>query len=361
MLMAENQSAQLIAATAADRKSVYRCPGCQAPVRLKRGTVMSAHFAHKANQACETFSEGETAEHILGKQQLAAWFAAAGYTVQLEARLPAIHQRPDVLVQLGNHQPLALEFQCSPIAVEKLTQRTKGYREHGYRVLWLLGSPYQHQLRANAKALKFLQHHHAWGCFLIYWCTNANGGQLLLNLTVVDGERLNYQRQRWAAKQVSVPELLTYQPNFPPPIRVPVQFEHYQHRLILGRLQRQPAMVTLQTYCYRHGGTLAQLPLWVFMMAPKVPILKTTYLAWYLHIFVTLRQGPATRTPAQLLAIIWRTLTPCLAQRPCLLASDELQAQLIAAVVTELAAAKVIRRVAGVWQLQAGQLAWSKH
>lgn len=361
MLIAEDETEKLVTAILARRGSKYRCPGCHCPVRLKRGTVMCAHFAHQANQACTTFSEGETAEHLLGKQQLAAWFAASGYTVTLEARLPTIHQRPDVLVQLGKQPPLALEFQCSPISVEKLRQRTQGYRDHGYRVLWLLGSPYQHQLRLNAKALKFLQHYAPWGCFLVYWLTTINGGQLLLNLTTVDGERLNYQVQAWQAAQVSVSAVLNLKTQLFAPHKIPAQFVTFQQQLVLGRLRHQPAVVSLQTYCYQHGGSLAQLPSWVFMTTPKVPILKTAYLNWMVYLLMALRVAPPRLSQQRLQTLIWQTLLPCVAQQPCLLEPNRLQAQLVAAAISELRGAKVIIRQDRDWQIVAAQLDWRAH
>lgn len=358
--MAEDATQQLVTADRAQRQSTYRCPGCHAPVRLKRGTVMIAHFAHRANATCATFSEGETAEHLLGKRQLAAWFTAAGYTVQVEARLPAIHQRPDILVQLGNGQPLALEFQCSPIAIDRLAQRTQGYRAHGYRVLWLLGSPYQQRLRLNSAALKFLQYYAPWGCFLIYWQTKENSLRLVLNLMTVDGEPLSYQQRQWQAKKFSVLTLLTYRPVRLAAIKVPGHFEHYQQRLLLGRVSHQTGLVSLQTACYQHGGTLAQLPSWVFLTTAKPPILKTTYLKWGVALFLKLRQSAKWLTQSDLQTLIWQTLRPCLAIRPCLVGADRLQQALVATMMTELITRKVILPQATGWALQSEPLAWKK-
>ncbi|WP_223877254.1 competence protein CoiA [Lactiplantibacillus pingfangensis] len=358
--MAEDARQQLIMADSAKRQVNYWCPGCHAPVRLKHGTVMVAHFAHQANEACDTFSEGETAEHLLGKQQLAAWFAAAGYTVQIEARLPEIHQRPDVLVRLGEGQPLALEFQCSPIALEQLTQRTQGYRDHGYRVLWLLGSPYQHRLRTNSNALKFLQYYATWGCFLCYWLTRENGIKLLSNLMTIDGEPLSYQHEQWSAKQISVLTLLAHRPVKLAEIQVPDHFRQYQQRLLLGRLSHQAGIVSLQTACYQQGGTLAQLPSWVFITVAKIPILKTTYLNWYLAIFLALRGASRRLGQQELRLVILKTLQPRLAIRPCLRSARHLKQTLVDTVISELITAAVIVPQAAGWQLQASQLAWRK-
>lgn len=99
MLIAMDAQHQLVNAATADRQIEYYCPGCVQPVRLKRGAVIVPHFAHVHATDCDAFSEGETTDHLRGKQQLATWFAASGYTVRLEAGLPEIHQRPDILVR----------------------------------------------------------------------------------------------------------------------------------------------------------------------------------------------------------------------------------------------------------------------
>ncbi|AVK63287.1 competence protein [Lactobacillus sp. CBA3606] len=361
MLMAQDEQHHLIAAAEAQRQTTYHCPGCQAPVRLKHGTVMVAHFAHQSVQDCHTFSEGETAEHLQGKQQLASWFKASGYTVQLEAPLPAIHQRPDVLVQLGQNRPLALEFQCSPLSVERLAERTQGYRNHGYRVLWLLGSPYQRVLRTNAKALKFLHYNQQWGCYLAFWQVNLNGLLLVLNIATYDGEPLTYQRQLVLAKTTSVLGLLAYQPVLVAPMQVATRYQTYQQRLTLGRLTHQAAAVKLQKICYTQGGTLSQLPAWVVPVSAKPPILRTTYLVWYLQLFIQLRQQPLVLRMVQLTTVIWTTLQPLLALRSCLPTKNDLARQLIIAVVHELKQAKVIEPVGADWRLNPAQLKWQPH
>ena len=362
MLMAQDQQQQLIMAADAKRKQVYVCPGCQQPVRLKRGTVMAAHFAHQV-AACQTFSEGETAEHLLGKQQLAAWFQASGYTVQLEAPLTELHQRPDVLVQRGSQAPLALEFQCSPLSVTRLAERTQGYRQHGYRVLWLLGSPYQvtGRLKGHAKALKFLQYNVQWGCYLLFWDVDRRQLQLNFNLLTCDGDPLHVQRQWFATRWTPVTTLLKYRPVLTVPTVVADHYQAYQRRLTLGRLGQQPQVVALQTFCYRHGVTLATTPNWVYPMIAKVPILIGPYLSWYLHVFIQLQQAPTELTNKQLYQLIQLELTPQLAPVSCLSRQAELQQQLIHSLIAELATRKVISARSSGWRLNPAMLRWKRH
>ncbi|VDG20794.1 competence protein [Lactobacillus sp.] [Lactiplantibacillus mudanjiangensis] len=362
MLMAQDDQQRLIDAATAKRQQHYQCPGCRAPVQLKRGTVVTAHFAHQAHHSCQTFSEGETAEHLLGKQQLAAWFKASGYQVQLEAPLKALHQRPDVLVQLPGQPPLALEFQCSPLSVTRLKARTQGYHNHGYRVLWLLGSPYQQpRLRPTSKAMKFLQLSTQWGCYLVFWETHQQALQLKFNLLSFDGDPLTSQRQFFHSQHQSVAQLLAYHPILLRPQLVPKQFQRQQRRLLVGRLTQQPRLVALQTRCYQQGGTLATLPRWVYPMTAKWPILTTPFLDWYMQVFFQLRQLADTiLSLKQLVQLGWQTLQPCLAVTSCIMKPRQLQLRLIQALLTELVTQHVLIAVPNGWRVNSRQLAWRR-
>lgn len=147
MLLALNQEQQLIMATdLADRNQLYFCPCCKEPVYLKKGEIMIPHFAHYKTCTQQMFSEGETPEHLNGKRALANWFEQLGGEVQLEAFLPKIKQRPDILVKFSKKQtPIAVEFQCSPISPEKLSDRSFGYLKADYFPLWIFGERYKKQ------------------------------------------------------------------------------------------------------------------------------------------------------------------------------------------------------------------------
>ena len=51
-----------------------------------------------------------------------------GYSVQPEAYLSDLKQRPDVLVKRQGRNDLALEYQCAPITPKRLVERSNGYR-----------------------------------------------------------------------------------------------------------------------------------------------------------------------------------------------------------------------------------------
>ncbi|MDE1547975.1 competence protein CoiA [Jeotgalibaca caeni] len=138
MFYAETKERQRISAEEWETGPV-QCPGCKEPVFLKKGGRKLAHFCHYAHAECHQFSEGETQAHLLGKQQLFQWLVDQGIEVEMEAWLPELKQRPDLLVG-GN---IALEYQCSPIQTERLVERTNGYLKAGYEVIWLCGKEYE--------------------------------------------------------------------------------------------------------------------------------------------------------------------------------------------------------------------------
>ncbi|OJF96481.1 competence protein CoiA [Alkalibacterium sp. 20] len=122
------------------------CPSCKEEVIFKNGSIYQSHFSHKNNSDCQTFSEGETPEHMEGKLLLYNWFKKEKIEVQLEAFLPALKQRPDLLVNYKGTN-IAIEYQCSTITKEKIISRTRGYKNNGYYVFWILG----HKLKVSEK------------------------------------------------------------------------------------------------------------------------------------------------------------------------------------------------------------------
>ncbi len=121
------------------RHESFFCPQCQQPVRLKAGAVKIPHFAHEANSECShSFAEGESLPHLLGKSQLFEHLSTL-YEVKLEPYLPALKQRPDLLIQ--KKYQYALEFQCSRLDPQLFYQRTEGYKKHHIYPIWLVKTP----------------------------------------------------------------------------------------------------------------------------------------------------------------------------------------------------------------------------
>ena len=108
---------------------------------LKAGQIKIPHFAHFKNSQCELlFSEGESATHLLGKQQLYQLFTKLHLEPILEPYLPQIRQRPDILISKDGRQ-FAIEFQCSKIPFSLFQQRTNGYVAANITPIWIVHTP----------------------------------------------------------------------------------------------------------------------------------------------------------------------------------------------------------------------------
>lgn len=141
--------------------SKFTCPQCETPLRLKIGKVVTPHFAHIVLTNCLTsFSERESPTHLTGKQHLAEFFTSVGCKVYVEAFLPKISQRPDLLVK-NKRNTFAIEFQCSVIPADDVEKRTAGYLRLKIPAIWLLRTPKNIQVISKGISLiklsKFMQ------------------------------------------------------------------------------------------------------------------------------------------------------------------------------------------------------------
>lgn len=135
--------------------SQFTCPQCGNPLRLKIGKVVTPHFAHIVLSDCFTsFSERESPTHLIGKQQLAEFFTRVGFQVEVEAFIPKISQRPDLLVQKGRNL-FAVEFQCSVIPIDDVYKRNLGYNQVKIPSVWLLRTPAN--INVNATGVTFIK------------------------------------------------------------------------------------------------------------------------------------------------------------------------------------------------------------
>lgn len=119
----------------------FFCPQCKQPVILKVGDVVIPHFAHRQHTACrDSFSEGESPIHLLGKSQLHDWLTQHSDRVELEPYIREIRQRPDLLITWKGEE-VPFEFQCSVIPVSKVEERNTGYSLMNMQPIWLLQTP----------------------------------------------------------------------------------------------------------------------------------------------------------------------------------------------------------------------------
>ena len=123
------------------KTETFHCPQCKEQVLLKVGDIIIPHFAHHQQTNCrDSFSEGESPTHLLGKIQLYELFSHLPLQTEMEPYLPDIQQRPDLLVTWQNQQ-VPIEFQCSTIPFALILERNAGYHSMNMQPIWILLTP----------------------------------------------------------------------------------------------------------------------------------------------------------------------------------------------------------------------------
>lgn len=153
LLVAYDHKNNLVLAQNANADTQYFCPACQQIVIKRAGTYKVAHYAHQTVCPISEENTGETSEHLNGKLQLQQFFAKY-YQTKLEVYFPQIKQRADLVLINGQRQ-IVIEYQCSPLSIEKLRKRTAGYEKSGLSVVWILGQRYFKRLAKDSILAKF--------------------------------------------------------------------------------------------------------------------------------------------------------------------------------------------------------------
>jgi competence CoiA-like predicted nuclease len=125
----------------ADRRRDYRCGCCDEPVVLRRGAIVSAHFAHRPRSTCP-WRKGEGATHMQAKMELAEEFRRRGAEVSVERVLAGLDgdRRADVFVESGRDR-VVLEIQHSDLPVRTIEARARFYAQHGITQIWITVLP----------------------------------------------------------------------------------------------------------------------------------------------------------------------------------------------------------------------------
>ena len=147
MLVAKDELGRVVAAynkTAQQLHSIRQkslfCPDCKERVILKAGPIITPHFAHLKHSHCTNY-ENESEAHLKGKLHLYEWFKKQNIPVSIEHYLPSIKQRADLLIKVKKKY-VAVEYQCAPISINEIIERTNGFLSLGIIPIWIFGSSY---------------------------------------------------------------------------------------------------------------------------------------------------------------------------------------------------------------------------
>lgn len=260
----------------------FFCPGCREAVFLKKGKHIQAHFAHYTQHNCSVFSEGETEEHLSGKKLLYKWFKQQNIPCQLEAYLPELKQRPDLLIWLTDQRPVAIEFQCSSLPIEKMIARTEGYQKNGYSVIWISGSKFQMKKRLTPFQYLFLNNHPSYGLYFV--CLNVEKERFDVYSQISSQQPSYYPKCQKA--HLSLNELLSFvdfsvkKSGKLKKEKADFSFLRSHEYLIKGRVYQNPKMVAFQKYIYYHGQSLISLPREVYLPIKNEVLIRTIPHFW---------------------------------------------------------------------------------
>ncbi|WP_461239705.1 competence protein CoiA [Paucilactobacillus sp. N302-9] len=264
MIMASDGQ-EMIHANEAILKKTYYCPVCQEHVFLKAGQIKMKHFAHQRGSQCVD-AEPESVEHFLGKEQLFYWAKCQNYSPKYEVYFPEIKQRADLIFRI-NERPVAIEFQCSPLSIEQLDMRNKGYRQINIPVYWVLGAPYQNKQLSHAKISQFTQ------------CFNNQPQILFWNTKIEQFEFYSYQHTDWMrslARKTSAKKILIE------------QTKSIQTRLMTREVSLKP----LVQMCYQQRHNLAGMPLVAHVAQSSWPWTKELETIWRVKVLLALERLP---------------------------------------------------------------------
>ncbi|WP_414839952.1 competence protein CoiA [Carnobacterium sp. TMP28] len=293
MLVALDEKNELIYAHSlkevAEEKSHYYCPNCKESVFLKKGSLKIAHFSHFNQTNCSSFSEGETREHLEGKQLLYEWFTKQGLICQLEAYLPDLNQRPDILVWINKTDAVAIEFQCSSLPMKRMIERTVGYKSKGYDVFWIVGS----QFKLDGKITAFQR-------LFIYSNDKIKSSLFFLNVAKKTLYSYSNIQQQNATQRIVYDKCLVKLDKFTL-VDVPVLIKKLSakrrekesetaaksneliqshHYLNQGRMYQTPELISFQKYIYCRGDSLISLPKEVYLKVTDQVMIKTLPHFW---------------------------------------------------------------------------------
>lgn len=267
------------------KRQVYYCPACHGEVILKAGSIKIPHFAHRRKTDCDFYSENESLTHLKGKQLLYEW---SQKQARLEVGLPAIKQRPDLLLD-----KIAIEFQCSPLSIQRLQERIKGYQEIALPQWWILGGDLQKRGRLTALIKHFCSFNPRLGFY--FWSLDCETRSLLLHYHV---QELPKSKQRWQTRvftgEQELQKIFQYQQS--------IQLFHtwqtpytnclsYQKEVQGKLFRKDPTILKVQEALYCRGSHLLKLPSCCYAPSEFQLIFKDWLLYFRFYLMEQLERG----------------------------------------------------------------------
>ena len=135
MLTALNRQIVVFASESQKSDSPFHCPECGKEVTLKKGTVMTHHFAHKPPVTCY-YGAGESELHRKAKLEIFETLQGNGFVNGAEIEKSFGDVRADIFAYIRG-VPVAIEVHRSTLTPQQIYHRTMSYIQKGIYILWL--------------------------------------------------------------------------------------------------------------------------------------------------------------------------------------------------------------------------------
>lgn len=260
MLLAMNEYNKCCFAKHAEKGKKYYCRGCRKRVILKKGKKKCAHFAHQKSDNCSVFSERESKEHLQLKECFMDWPGQSVEPVFLEAYLPRLRQRPDIL--LAN---LAIEIQCSRLSHQRFIERTQNYLNNSYQVWWILGNSFlgQSQFSLIEKSCCYYNRKRGVHC----WKADLKKQKLYLyhHITETVSGHISFCSSCWTFSSRDLKEIFTSNEiKMNQMKKIEKVSEDGKKWLTRQLIHKQKNTVSIQEQCYLRHKHLLHLSSWIY-------------------------------------------------------------------------------------------------
>ncbi|TLQ07680.1 hypothetical protein FEZ48_05830 [Marinilactibacillus psychrotolerans] len=87
---------------------------------------------------------------------------------------------------------MVIEYQCSPIPIEKVIERTNSYKASGYKVIWILGNNLKPGPRITDLQKSFIRVHPVFSFYIMHYSAKNQSLQILSHIQKSYGKKWHY-------------------------------------------------------------------------------------------------------------------------------------------------------------------------
>lgn len=264
----------------------YFCPVCNGKLVIKLGVQRISHFAHiHLSTTCVEY-ERESEYHMRAKLQLYRWLETQSSKVEVEAFLPEINQRPDLMFTFQG-KSYCVEYQCSPISAELFEKRSNGYLTNGMIPLWILGGnriqrKQTHSITLSKFQSLFLKRNQTGDWYLPSYCPSIQSFITVSNLHPLSSQTMQCDCELLPLNQQQLSQWLN--PSIHPTFHVSSWRKGIQ-QIKDNIIRYQSAKIFLQEM-YVNRLHLHLLPPYVGVPLRNNLILETSPIIWQMYMIL---------------------------------------------------------------------------